>query len=263
MNANFGILSTKNDNEGGRLPPATLGDVLYAGQHEDFLEERDWLVLVNYIAAGDHRALRQLYERTHRLVFSLLVRMTHSRETAEYLTVQVFYDVWKKAPAYDPAAGSVIGWVMNQARAKAIDHLRIDQELNGDILSPTTPLWGAIAKRVSADSSLLPTFTAPQHWTEPDWREVAPGIECKLLATDDQRARVSMVVRLAPETDYPAHIHAGVEELHLLQGELWIDQRQLHPGDYHRAEPGSTDTRVWSQTGCTCVLMTSPEDLLR
>jgi anti-sigma factor ChrR (cupin superfamily) len=73
---------------------------------------------------------------------------------------------------------------------------------------------------------------------------------------------VSMLVRLAPGTDYPPHTHAGVEELHLLQGELLIDTRKLLPGDYNRAEPGSSDKRVWSETGCMCVLMTSTKDAL-
>jgi anti-sigma factor ChrR (cupin superfamily) len=70
-------------------------------------------------------------------------------------------------------------------------------------------------------------------------------------------------VRLAPGVAYPPHLHAGVEELHLLGGELWIDDRKLCPGDYCRGEPGSGDTRVWSETGCTCVLVTSFRDILR
>jgi len=56
--------------------------------------------------------------------------------------------------------------------------------------------------------------------------------------------------------------HAGLEELHLLEGELWIDERKLYPGDYNRAEPGTGDKRVWSETGCTCVLITSTKDVL-
>jgi len=73
---------------------------------------------------------------------------------------------------------------------------------------------------------------------------------------------VTMLVRLAPGVDYPPHIHAGTEELHLLDGELWIDDRKLYPGDYNRAEAGSSDRRVWSETGCTCVLTTSTRDTL-
>ena len=85
----------------------------------------------------------------------------------------------------------------------------------------------------------------------------------KLLATDADRDRVSMLVRLAPGTDYPPHRHAGLEELHLLSGELMIDDRKLHPGDYNRSERGSVDRRVWSETGCTCVLVTSTRDVIR
>ncbi|HSV01729.1 MAG TPA: cupin domain-containing protein, partial [Phenylobacterium sp.] len=88
-------------------------------------------------------------------------------------------------------------------------------------------------------------------------------IECKLLADDAERRRVSMLVRLAPGASYPPHTHAGVEELHLLEGELWIDQRKLFPGDYNYGPPGASDERVWSETGCTCVLITSTQDLLR
>jgi anti-sigma factor ChrR (cupin superfamily) len=71
------------------------------------------------------------------------------------------------------------------------------------------------------------------------------------------------LVRLAPGASYPAHTHAGVEELHLLDGELWIDGRMLAPGDYNYGAPGAGDESVWSETGCTCVLVTSTKDTLR
>jgi anti-sigma factor ChrR (cupin superfamily) len=71
-----------------------------------------------------------------------------------------------------------------------------------------------------------------------------------------------MLVRLSPGAAYPPHTHADSEELHLLHGELWIDDRKLLAGDYNRAEAGSMDHRVWSATGCTCVLITSTEDKL-
>ena len=77
------------------------------------------------------------------------------------------------------------------------------------------------------------------------------------------RGRVSLMVRLAPGASYPPHRHSGVEVLHLLDGELWIDDRKLLPGDFNRCEPGTSDQRVWSATGCTCVLITSARDELR
>jgi DNA-directed RNA polymerase specialized sigma24 family protein len=103
---------------------------------------------------------------------------------------------------------------------------------------------------------------AAAEWTAPAWENVAPGIWCKLLANDTDWHLVSMLVRLVPGGEYPAHRHAGVEELHLLDGELWIEERKLFPGDYNRGEPGTTDKRVWSETGCTCVLVTSARDVL-
>ena len=131
-----------------------------------------------------------------------------------------------------------------------------------DVLRPTTSLQTRLALRI-AEENEPPVLPLAQQWSEPEWEQVAPGIECKLLATDTTRHRVSMLVRLAPGASYPAHTHAGVEELHLLDGELWIDERKLFPGDYNYGAPGAGDERVWSETGCTCVLITSTKDILR
>jgi anti-sigma factor ChrR (cupin superfamily) len=131
-----------------------------------------------------------------------------------------------------------------------------------DVLCPPASLWGSIAQRVAGETGDDAFAPALSGWTEPDWEEAAPGISVKLLATDTERDRVTMLVRLGPGVDYPPHTHAGVEELHLLDGELWIDDRKYYPGDYNRAEPGTGDKRVWSETGCTCVLITSPGDVL-
>jgi anti-sigma factor ChrR (cupin superfamily) len=130
-----------------------------------------------------------------------------------------------------------------------------------DVLRPSPSLRERLSRRIAAETGNEVQVPAKQ-WSEPEWEEVAPGISCKLLATDEERDRVSMLVRLAPNTSYPPHIHAGVEELHLLAGELWIEDRLLHPGDYNLGEPGTGDTRVYSETGCTCVLITSPSDVL-
>jgi anti-sigma factor ChrR (cupin superfamily) len=132
-----------------------------------------------------------------------------------------------------------------------------------DVLRPTTSLQARLALRIAEETGKQPVLPPARRWSEPEWEQVAPGIECKLLAADTERHRVSMLVRLAPGASYPAHTHAGVEELHLLDGELWIDQRKLLPGDYKRGAPGAGDERVWSETGCTCVLVTSTKDVLR
>jgi RNA polymerase sigma-70 factor (ECF subfamily) len=104
---------------------ATLGDLLYADERTG-VSEKDWLRLVESIAAGNQHALRELYERMHRVVFTLIMRITNNRETAEELTLDVFHDVWRRASRYDASAGTVVAWIMNQARSRAIDRLRFE-----------------------------------------------------------------------------------------------------------------------------------------
>jgi RNA polymerase sigma-70 factor, ECF subfamily len=105
----------------------TLGDILYADKSKVRVPEDEWLQLVRAVAGGDQCALHSLYEQTHRIVFTLIVRITSNRETAEEVMLEVFYEVWRKASTYDPANGSVVGWIMNLARSRAIDRLRFDQ----------------------------------------------------------------------------------------------------------------------------------------
>ena len=131
-----------------------------------------------------------------------------------------------------------------------------------DILNPSASVRERLARRIAAETGGKAFVPPPSGWKEPEWDNVAPGIWVKILANDEKTGMVSMLVRLEPGGEYPPHEHAGIEELHLLDGELWIDDRKLYPGDYNRAEPGTSDKRVWSKTGCTCVLITSPEDEL-
>jgi RNA polymerase sigma factor (sigma-70 family) len=393
---------------------STLGDVLYSKPSAGLALEKDWLALVRSIAASDPIGLHALYQRTHRLVFTLIMRITSNRAIAEQLTLDVYHDIWQRAWCFNGTGGTVLGWIMNQARFKAIDWLGAEQRKNRPASGPRTGLLAidtpdyrdvlqvkeqaqalqaalavltaeerqvieaayfseftyveigarlqqppgtikarlrsalhklrdAFARTAKNDTSLparasdcdqselvcahavraLPQEDAPaleahiagclqcrrewdalnpligafvvwptdvlrppaslrerlaQHipaqasgtsslpvtgqWSWPQWEQVAPGISCKLLASDTERHVVSMLVRLEPAGEYPAHTHAGVEELHLLEGELWIDDVKLNAGDYNRSEPGTSDSRVWSQTGCTCVLVTSTQDVL-
>jgi len=103
----------------GDPPPATLGEIVLAGSRPA-PKESEWESLVRSIAQGDERALHALYGRTHRIVFTLILRITRNADAAEELTVDVFHDIWRRAPEYDARSGSVVGWVMNLARSQAV-----------------------------------------------------------------------------------------------------------------------------------------------
>jgi quercetin dioxygenase-like cupin family protein len=142
-----------------------------------------------------------------------------------------------------PVARSFVGW-------------------STDVLRPAESLWARLAKRIASEGvtrPFVPPLVAP---VKPEWEEAAPGIHVKILARNAENDSVSMLVRLDPGTDYPGHTHAGLEELHLLHGILKVDDRTLQPGDFIHSEAGSVDHRVWSETGCTCFLLTSTNDVL-
>src|SRR4051794_29535667 len=94
----------------------TLGEVLYANAPRALVSETEWVALVDCIAARDQAALYALSHRTHRVVFPLIMQIPANRETAEEVTLDVFHDIWRRAPQYDQAGGTVLGWIMNQAR---------------------------------------------------------------------------------------------------------------------------------------------------
>jgi hypothetical protein len=114
--------------------PATLGDALDAAKVEGRVSEDDWVRLVLSVADCDVAALQGLYHRAHRLVFTLVARVIHDREIAEEVTIEVFHDIWLKAARYDPANETVLGWIMNLARARALDRLHLEQQRADDAI---------------------------------------------------------------------------------------------------------------------------------
>ena len=143
--------------------PATLGDMLYAKSKAP-VPEQDWATLVQSIAAGDQLALHALYERAHRLVFTLIMRITANRETAEELTIDVFHDIWRRASRYDPANGTVLGWIMNQARSRAIDRLRFEsrKKRSEPAICSRWPRWLRSARR--ARGARAGASRCARHW---------------------------------------------------------------------------------------------------
>jgi DNA-directed RNA polymerase specialized sigma24 family protein len=247
-----------------------LADVLYAGNAGALVAESEWIELVRSIAARKPHSLHGLFERSHKIVYTLALQITGDRTTADDVTVDVFHDVWRQAFMHDPEKETVTAWVMNLARSRSLDRLGTERRSKPRKppypeavveLRPSASVWKRLESRIWADTG-QPALLSLDRSPEPAWREVASGIFCKLLATDTERDRVSMLVRLVPGKTYPAHRHAGHEELHLLHGELMIDDRKVYPGDYYSADPGTRDGHVWTETGCSCVLITSIKDEL-
>lgn len=80
--------------------------------------------MLRAIAGGDEQALASLYDRYRLILFSLVLRILHSRDEAEDVLQELFLQVWKRANDFDEARGRPFTWLVTMARSRAIDRLR-------------------------------------------------------------------------------------------------------------------------------------------
>ena len=89
--------------------------------------EKEDRELIQRMASKDAMALDQFYTRYNRVAFSLVLRIVGTREDAEDVLTDVFWQVWQQAPRYDSSRGKPIAWLLTIARTRAIDSLRSSQ----------------------------------------------------------------------------------------------------------------------------------------
>ncbi|MEU8002280.1 sigma-70 family RNA polymerase sigma factor [Catellatospora sp. NPDC049111] len=78
-------------------------------------------------AAGDESALREAYDQYGSAVLHLATRLLRSRADAEDITQAVFVSAWLARDTFDPARGSLLGWLLAITRRKVIDLVRVQQ----------------------------------------------------------------------------------------------------------------------------------------
>ena len=76
------------------------------------------------LIAGNDDAIRALYARFSRPVYSMGMRLLGTREAAEELTQDVFVMAWRKAARFDATRGRLSTWLMTIAHNLAVDRLR-------------------------------------------------------------------------------------------------------------------------------------------
>ncbi len=98
----------------------------------------DWSLLAR-IGQRDEEALSALYDRYSGLVFSEAKRILRDTGAAEEILQDLFFQVWRTAERFDPAKGSLAGWLLVAARHRAISKLRqksgISEELDENSVS--------------------------------------------------------------------------------------------------------------------------------
>jgi len=80
--------------------------------------------LLARIATGDREAFGRFYDAYAPLAFGLIRRILPQPGDAEDVLQEVFWEIWRLAPRYEPARGAPAAWVLTRARSRAIDRLR-------------------------------------------------------------------------------------------------------------------------------------------
>jgi RNA polymerase sigma-70 factor (ECF subfamily) len=123
------------------------GEGRVTARAEGPLLPREEQQLVEGLLAGNDEAVRTLYARFSRPVFTLGLRLLGNSEAAEELTQDVFLMAWRKAARFDPARGRLSTWLMTIAHNLAIDRLRRDT----GVTRPTLVLVDEVPETHSGD----------------------------------------------------------------------------------------------------------------
>ena len=103
-------------------------------------------------------------------------------------------------------------------------------------------------------------FNANPDAAEGRWHKVMPGIEVKRLFVDPATRIITSLLRVAPGAVYPAHRHAGLEHLYVVDGDAIFDDHTLNTGDYEARTPQSVHSTVTTTEGCLLLVIHNQHD---
>lgn len=109
--------------------------------------------LVARVKAGDEGALAALYDRYGGSIYSLALRITGDRLTAQEVTQDTFLRLWKHAALFDRERGAFGAWIFAIARRRSLDALRSRQRqakvADGSFISD----GGTLPEPIQADAT--------------------------------------------------------------------------------------------------------------
>ncbi len=126
-------------------------------------------------------------------------------------------------------------------------------------LPPTAPPPGildGVLKTIHEKGYSIPgTMTVRSR--DGNWREVARGVEVRILWRNLRLNRQSLLLRMAPGAVYEQHHHWGAEECLVLEGDVSFNDFTLEKGDFHLASAGAEHPAATSRGGCLLYLNTN------
>lgn len=179
----------------------------------------------------------------------------------------------------DIAAAYVLGLVRGAERDALTSRLESDGELRSlvehwqrtfaaiqndpaapdDDELPPAGTFEAVLNRIDGEGLQLPG-TKTRRAGEAKWREVSPGIHTRVLYADRATNRLSVLVRMDAGSTFRSHSHDLAEETLVLEGELWLGDLKLLPGDHHLAQPHTQHPLGRTVSGCLVHITRSLSD---
>jgi len=83
--------------------------------------------LIQHVGRGDQAAFAELYDATAALVHGIVLKVVRDPSQTEEVVQEVFVELWRVAPRFDPSRGTVASWVATIAHRRAVDRVRSEQ----------------------------------------------------------------------------------------------------------------------------------------
>jgi RNA polymerase sigma-70 factor (ECF subfamily) len=80
--------------------------------------------LITALKARDDNAFSYLYDHYSGSLYSIILQIVKTPETASDVLQEVFINIWRKMDSYDPFKGRLFTWMLNISRNASIDMLR-------------------------------------------------------------------------------------------------------------------------------------------
>lgn len=142
-----------------------------AGRRPSADDDADRAVLER-VAAGELRALEELYDRYRTMAYSIALRITADATLAEDVVQEAYLGAWRNAARYVEGRGSVKTWLLSIVHHRAVDAIRrrrptIELPDREDIPPPglTLPdIWSDVAANLDREAvrAALGTLSAVQ-----------------------------------------------------------------------------------------------------
>jgi RNA polymerase sigma-70 factor, ECF subfamily len=89
--------------------------------------------LVLRVRDGDVCAFEEIYDRYCAPAFTLALRVTGHRSTAQEVTQDAFLTLWRTPRRYNPCRGTLQAWLLTVVRNRSIDLLRSEARHAGNV----------------------------------------------------------------------------------------------------------------------------------